>query len=276
MQMPSFCMRQLAGWQLYKVNQPSSPSVMIQRARTLDVSDSFDLVIDGRPVTIAVRRSNRARRYTLRLAHSTGEPLLVIPWRGNIERGLDFVHSQTGWLRERLKTVPDRIPFDDGAEIPLRGKTHILRHIGGLSGTVAVRGRDKETGLRKIQIPGEEEHFSRRLTDWLKKEARADLEPAVFNYAGRLKVRPKRISIRDQSSRWGSCSAKGTLSFSWRLILAPPMVLDYLAAHEVAHLVEMNHSQRYWRTLERIAPDTHKAEAWLKSHGATLFRYGSR
>lgn len=125
-------------------------------------------------------------------------------------------------------------------------------------------------------MPGEKEHFARRLTDWLKKEARTDLEPAVLSYSSRLKVRPKRLSIRDQSTRWGSCSVSGTLSFSWRLVLAPPMVLDYLAAHEVTHLLEMNHSQRFWRTLERIAPDTPKAEAWLKRHGAVLFRYGPR
>lgn len=249
---------------------------MLQRPRLIDSTDSFEIHIDGQPVRVAVRRSARARRYTLRLSHGTGEPLLVIPYRGNFEKGLAFAHSQTNWLRERLQRVPGPIPFLDGAEIPVRGKTHILRQTGSLRGIVQARGRDKETGLRKIQVPGEEEHFARRVTDWLKKEARADLEPAVFEYAARLKVRPKRISIRDQSSRWGSCSANGTLSFSWRLVLAPPLVLDYLAAHEVAHLVEMNHSSRFWRTLERIAPDTPKAEAWLKAHGATLFRYGSR
>jgi predicted metal-dependent hydrolase len=249
---------------------------MLHRARSLDLLDHFVIDIDGQPVRIGVRRSTRAHRYTLRLAHGTGEPVLVIPARGNLEKGLAFAHSQTNWLRERLKRVPGPIPFIDGAEIPLRGKPHLLRATGKLRGTVAVRGRDQETGLRKIQVPGDDAHFSRRLTDWFKKEARADLEPAVFEYAARLNVRPKRISIRDQSSRWGSCSANGTLSFSWRLILAPPVVLDYLAAHEVTHLVEMNHSTRFWRTLNRIAPETPQAEAWLKSHGTTLFRYGSR
>lgn len=247
---------------------------MKHRARTLDLPDSLEIRIDGQPVRIGVRRSTRARRYTLRMVPTTGEPLLVIPVRGNLERGRDFAQSQAGWLRERLRTVPGPIPFVDGAEIPLRGKPHVLRHSGGLRGTIEARGRDSETGLSAIHVPGEEEHFARRLTDWLKKQARADLEPAVLAYAGKLRVRPKRITIRDQSSRWGSCSASGTLSFSWRLILAPPLVLDYLAAHEVAHLVEMNHSPRFWRTVEAIAPDTHKAEAWLKRHGSGLFRYG--
>jgi predicted metal-dependent hydrolase len=248
---------------------------MTQRARSLDFPDSLEIRIDGRPVVIAVRRSVRARRYTLRLVPTTGEPLLVIPARGSLERGIAFAQSQAGWLRERLRTIPGPIPFVDGAEIPLRGKPHVLRAVGGLRGTVEVRGRDSDTGLSKIRVPGEDAHVPRRVTDWLKKQARADLEPAVLGYAARLGVRPKRISIRDQSSRWGSCSASGTLSFSWRLILAPPLVLDYLAAHEVTHLVEMNHSARFWRTLEAIAPETRKAEAWLKGHGSGLFRYGS-
>lgn len=249
---------------------------MPQRPRIIDPVESFDVVIDGQAVRIAIRRSTRARRYTLRLSHATGEPLLVIPPRGSLQRGLDFARSQTDWLRERLKRMPGLVLFEDGAEIPFRGKPHVLRHTGALRGIVQAQGRDAETGLTAIRVPGEIAHFPRRVTDWLKKEARADLEPAVFAHAARLQVKPKRIAIRDQSSRWGSCSANGTLSFSWRLILAPPLVLDYLAAHEVTHLVEMNHSPRFWRTLERIAPETPKAEAWLKAHGATLFRYGAR
>jgi len=247
---------------------------MTQRARSLDFPDSVKIRIDGRPVDVAVRRSARARRYTLKMVHGTGLPLLVIPARGSLDKGLAFAQSQAGWLRERLRTAPGPVPFVAGAEIPLRGKPHVLWAKGGLRGTVAVRGRCPETGLRKIQVPGEDAHFGRRVADWLKKEARADLEPAVMRYADALGVRPKRISIRDQSSRWGSCSSSGTLSFSWRLILAPPVVLDYLAAHEVAHMVEMNHSARFWSTLEHIAPETPKAEAWLKRHGSGLFRYG--
>lgn len=149
---------------------------MKHRARTLDLPDSLEIRIDGQPVRIGVRRSTRARRYTLRMVPTTGEPLLVIPVRGNLERGRDFAQSQAGWLRERLRTVPGPIPFVDGAEIPLRGKPHVLRHSGGLRGTIETRGRDSETGLSAIHVPGEEEHFARRLTDWLKKQARADLE----------------------------------------------------------------------------------------------------
>jgi predicted metal-dependent hydrolase len=112
------------------------------------------------------------------------------------------------------------------------------------------------------------------VTDFLKREAKRDLERASRHAATRLGVKIRRISIRDQTSRWGSCSSTGVLSFSWRLILAPPFVLDYLAAHEAAHLIEMNHSRRFWRVVERIFPETERAKAWLDTEGADLHRYG--
>ncbi|MGA7973808.1 MAG: M48 family metallopeptidase, partial [Pseudolabrys sp.] len=101
-----------------------------------------------------------------------------------------------------------------------------------------------------------------------------DLETASRAAAERLGVKVKRVSIRDQSSRWGSCSSTGVLSYSWRLILAPPFVLDYLAAHEVAHLVEMNHSKKFWRLVDRLCPDVTRAKTWLEVHGTDLHRYG--
>ena len=116
--------------------------------------------------------------------------------------------------------------------------------------------------------------MSRRITDYLKRQAKRDLEVAVKRYTEMLGVTYRRISIRDQASRWGSCSTSGVLSFSWRLVLAPRYVLDYLAAHETAHLVEMNHSSRFWRLLRRICPEMERAKAWLDVHGTDLHRYG--
>lgn len=252
----------------------SAMSVLPRRLRSPALPATVEIIVDGAPVAIAVRRSERARRYTLKLPAASAHPILVIPAHGSLERGLSFARSQSGWLRERIRRRPDHVDFEDGAEIPLRGETHLVRATGLLRG--GVRLVDGEPPMPRIEVAGDAEHLARRLTDWLKVEARRDLEPAVRDHANRLGVRPKRIAIRDQSSRWGSCSTNGTLSFSWRLVLAPPMVLDYLAAHEVAHMVEMNHSRRFWRTLESIAPHTGAAEAWLKRHGASLFRYGPR
>jgi predicted metal-dependent hydrolase len=123
-------------------------------------------------------------------------------------------------------------------------------------------------------VAGGVEHMDRRVHDFLKREARKDLHKASLAYAEDLGVRVKRVSIRDQSSRWGSCTSAGSLSFSWRLILAPPYVLDYLAAHEVAHLVEMNHSARFWRVVGRVCGHVERAKNWLDTYGNDLHRYG--
>jgi hypothetical protein len=132
-----------------------------------------------------------------------------------------------------------------------------------------------DDGERRLCVAGEVPHIDRRVGDFLRKEARRDLEQASRALAQKLGVSVKTVSIRDPSSRWGSCSTTGVLSYSWRLILAPPFVLDYLAAHEVAHLVEMNHSQRFWRVVDRLCPNVRRAKAWLDMHGPELHRYGS-
>ena len=125
-----------------------------------------------------------------------------------------------------------------------------------------------------LLVPGETEHRSRRLTDWLKGEASAELAKRCAVHAGNLGVEVKSISMRSQSTRWGSCSSTGKLNFNWRLILAPPFVLDYVAAHEVAHLLEMNHSQDFWDVVERTLPTMERGREWLRVHGRELMVYG--
>ena len=129
--------------------------------------------------------------------------------------------------------------------------------------------------LPRLHITGEEEHAPRRLLDWLRRQAHLDLKTRVELHARRLDFAPKRIYVRDQTTRWGSCSTSGALSFSWRLVLAPPFVLDYLAAHEVAHLGHMNHGPRFWALVERTMPRHEEARSWLRRHGASLHRYGA-
>jgi len=144
---------------------------------------------------------------------------------------------------------------------------------GVWQGYWADRNAVETAPLPTLRVSGEPAHAPRRLADWLKAEARADLSERVAHHADVLGVAPKRISVRDQSTRWGSCSCTGSLSFSWRLIFAPGFVLDYVAAHEVAHLREMNHGPRFWRLVRDTMPEMNAARRWLREYGAELHRF---
>ena len=221
---------------------------------------------------IRLRRHRRARRYTLRIHPSDREAILTMPPRGTIAEAKDFAQRHGGWIAARLGRLPKAAPFLPGILVPLRGVPHRIVHRAGERGTVWTETRD--SGDRVLCVAGSAEHIERRVHDYLKREARRDLHKAALAHAEALSVKVKRLSIRDQSSRWGSCTSAGSLSFSWRLILAPPFVLDYLAAHEVAHLVEMNHSPRFWRVCARVCPSMERAKKWLDTSGNDLHRYG--
>jgi predicted metal-dependent hydrolase len=222
--------------------------------------------------SVRLRRHRRARRYTLRIHPSDREAILTMPPRGTIAEAKDFAQRHGGWIAARLGRLPKAAPFLPGTVVPLRGVAHRIVHRATMRGTVWTEVRD--SGERILCVAGAMEHIERRVLDYLKREARKDLQKASLSYAQTLGVRVRRLSIRDQSSRWGSCTSAGSLSFSWRLILAPPYVLDYLAAHEVAHLVEMNHSARFWRVVAKVCPSVERAKSWLDTHGNDLHRYG--
>jgi predicted metal-dependent hydrolase len=230
------------------------------------------VVVNGESYNVTVRRHRRARRYTLRIQATRREAILSMPMRGNLADAKEFAQRHGAWLAERLRKLPQSIAFADGAILPLRGEPHRIAHRPRARGTVWRECGDD--GANLLCVTGDGAHTARRVKDYLKREARRDLAAAVRQYADALDVKFGRISVRDQSSRWGSCNSDGVLSFSWRLILAPPFVLDYLAAHEVAHLVEMNHSVRFWRVVDRICPEMERAKAWINAHGNDLHRYG--
>ena len=227
----------------------------------------------GAIYAVRLRRHGQARRYTLRIHAAAREVVLTMPPRGSVKEARAFAHKHGGWIAARLGRLPRPAPFTQDARLPLRGVEHRIEHRPGRRGTVwAETGAD---GERVLCVAGAAPHLARRVADFLKREAKRDLEAASRRAAAQLEVAVKRVSVRDQSSRWGSCSTTGVLSYSWRLILAPPFVLDYLAAHEAAHLVEMNHSRKFWRLVERIYPQFREAKAWLDAHGGDLHRYGA-
>jgi hypothetical protein len=220
---------------------------------------------------VQLRRHVQARRYTLRIHAARREVVLTMPPRGSLREAKAFAEKHGAWIAARLGRLPKATPFAPGETIPLRGEPHRIVHRCGTRGTVWT---EIEGAERLLCVAGELPHLARRIGDFLKREARRDLEAASRKYCAELGVAVRRVTVRDQASRWGSCSTGGMLSYSWRLIFAPPYVLDYLAAHEVAHLVEMNHSPRFWRLVGRICPDVQRAKAWLDAHGTDLHGYG--
>ena len=233
-------------------------------------TNSVHVAIGGRSVPVEISRHPRARRYTLRIDRARAAVRLTVPPAADLKAGLRFVERKSDWIAARLDDLPNLVRFGPNVTIPVRGRPHRIVATKARRGVVTV---DRSSGEDQLVVPGDPDHVARRVRDWLKSEARRDLEPAVFDFASKLDVRPSSIRIRDTKSRWGSCSSTGGLSFSWRLILAPRNVLDYVAAHEVAHLRELNHSKRFWDIVYRLYPDADGPREWLRREGPALHAY---
>lgn len=246
-------MRQAAAQPLSVHSEPSFPAI-------------------GAP--IEVRRHPQARRLTLRVSRTRRAVIVTLPMQCDVGEAGSFVERNIDWVRERLGSLPHPVRFTDGTALPLRGVAHRICFGGNLPGRGPVEVVPAAAEAPELRVFGHPEHAPRRLKDWLCAEARRDLDARVLWHAVNLALRPKRIAVRDQTSRWGSCSTTGVLSFSWRLVLAPPLVLDYVAAHEVAHLAEMNHGARFWALVRRTAPLMDEARRWLQVYGPDLHRYG--
>ncbi len=214
-----------------------------------------------------LRRSVRARRLTLRLAVQGNGVVVTAPVRASQRDIVRFVERHRSWLEERLANRSEHIPFHPGRNIPIAGVDHRLELAETLRGQIV-----QADGV--LQVPCLPEHLPRRVTAWLRGEAKRAITVSLANKAALLDRPVPPFALRDTTSRWGSCSRSGRLSFSWRLILARPEVLDYVVGHEAAHLVHMNHGPDFWNLCGDLAPQTPTARAWLKTHGGKLHRYG--
>lgn len=216
------------------------------------------------PLVLCLRQSARARRISLRISGLDGKVTLTIP-SGVAEReALAFAREKEHWLREQMARQADQVQAGPGRDIPVHG---IPRRI------VSAEGHAFRLSEDAIHVPGDPATVAVRLQAWLRAQARDRLAAASDHCADQLGVRYTRLSIRDTRSRWGSCSARGALMYSWRLIMAPPDILDYVAAHEVAHLQEMNHSAAFWAVVGDLMPAYRTHRKWLRAHGAGLHRF---
>ena len=227
--------------------------------------DSIELPGDP-PLTIRLRRNARARRISLRVSRSDGALWMTLPVGAARGQALAFAREKEGWLRDQLRKAGAPIRVAEGVVLPYRGAPHRLELAVGGGGVVRA-----EAG--RLLVPGPAPELAARLRSFLRHDARARLAPACDRHAAALGLGYSRLTLRDTRSRWGSCTEGGRLMFSWRLAMAPPEVLDYVAAHEVAHLAEMNHSPRFWALVERLRPGYRAERAWLRERGPELLSY---
>ncbi|MEX0645013.1 MAG: SprT family zinc-dependent metalloprotease [Parvularculaceae bacterium] len=233
----------------------------------------FETEIDlgDRTVPLVARVNRRAKRLIVKVDSLEGRVVVTAPSKRALPEALRFAGERSSWIRARLDEGAPARPFVDGGLCPYRGVMHAIR----CEGSPRLLARVVTEGTPVIRVGGDPAHVNRRLVDWLKSEARAALTERAQAHSAQLGKNFSRISIRDSRSRWGSCSRDGVLSFSWRLILAPPYILDYVAAHECAHLVHLNHSPAYWRALLSLGVDENAARAWFEENGEALHAWGA-
>lgn len=233
----------------------------------LDQGKTRFIAAGGAELPVDIVENRRATRLTLRIAAGGGSLRLTTPPHVS-ERQIDeFLDRNRNWVATRIARLPKQVRVTDGARVAFLGARHRIVHVDRIRGTVEAAAMRGEAVLL---VPGDPGSIGRRLRDFFIKEARKRLNEAVAAYAEVLEVRPRAIRVTDTSSRWGSCSTTRTLSFSWRIVMAPPEVLSYLAAHETAHLLEMNHGARFWDLVRAICPHMERHKDWLKRNGARL------
>ena len=229
-----------------------------------------EINIGERIVPLVVRVNKRAKRLILKVDPIAGEILATAPSKKTAPEAIAFARERTAWIASQLDEKLRAKPFKEGLCTPYRGVMHTIIRDGGPRTPVRV---DDEF-LPVIRVGGDPEHVNRRIIDWMKREARATLTQKVDHYCAQLGVKRRAIRIGDTRTRWGSCSSEGTLAFSWRLVMTPPEITDYVAAHECAHLIHMNHSPAFWRQVAGLGVNARAASNWFDANGSALFAYG--
>ncbi len=225
------------------------------------------MILPGGPAWIEWRRSARARRVSLRIDPQSGAVVVTLPMRAARNAGMALLMDHAHWVSDRLAALPEALKLRDGAIVPLGGLPHCIRHVPQARGGAWLSGQE-------IHVAGAEEFLPRRVLDLLRHEARHRLGALVVEKSAVIDRKPSRVTVKDTRTRWGSCAPDGALAFSWRLVMAPEFVQDYVVAHEVAHLRHMDHGPRFWALVDQLTVHTAEAIAWLRGEGARLLRVG--
>ena len=227
-------------------------------------SATLDFDLEGELCQATVRWNKQAKRLIMRVDPRSGEVAITLPKRVSLKEAQKFIAERTGWIKEQRSSIVIAPPIACGQTLDFKGVSHQLVFTD-------VAPRSVRLGDGVIEIGGPSGHAPARLQRWLKKQAREALTESVERHVGTLGLVYNSIAVADTKSRWGSCSSKKNLRFSWRLVLARPEILNYVAAHEVAHLVEMNHSKAFWAQVERCDSNWKTHRKWLKQEGHMLF-----
>lgn len=225
------------------------------------------VALPGGEARVQWRRSARARRVSLRIDPRDGAVVVTLPPRTSRPAGMALLMDHAEWVTQRLAALPGAVVFEDGARVALEGVEHRIRHMPGRRGTVWL-----EAG--EIRVAGDAVFLARRVGDFLRAEARRQLSELVMEKAALAGLRPRGITVKDTRTRWGSCASSRALAFSWRLVMAPGFVQDYVVAHEVAHLRHMNHGPHFWALVDTLTAHTKPAMRWLQDEGPRLMRVG--
>ncbi|MFW0777989.1 MAG: M48 family metallopeptidase [Rickettsiales bacterium] len=220
---------------------------------------------EGGDLPIKIRKVSTSRSMVIRYQPLTHSLALTLPRYVSIKQGLSFIEEKRNWIMAQLPHDATQNALVEGASIPVLGKNYVITHMGG-RGVVRIEED-------KLIVPGDAAFITRRVRDWLKKRAREEISRLAYEKAQQLGKKATKISLRDTTSHWGSCTQAGGLSFSWRLVFAPYEVLEYVVCHEVAHLSEMNHSKAFWAHVAELCPSYEAQKRWLKRYGHRLYQY---
>ena len=222
--------------------------------------------------TYSIRRSTRARRARLTV-NDQAEAVVVLPLRAAEREAADLVARHHRWIanhqrriRAQLFDLETRPQLGNGREIPFLGEPHRVVSIAAIDGRRRMSINVVDERIVVTTSPLEERSTATILEGWLRTEARRAIDDRIRERGAEMGLSPRQVTIRDQKTRWGSASRRGTLSFSWRLIMCPPWVLDYVVVHELAHLKVAGHSRAFWRLVDRHFSDSRGARRWLREH----------